>query len=236
MIDQYSKYFKNRGVDNCRSGKMTLDATLKSLMPTDKDARILEIGCGFGNCLSLLMVNGYGNVVGVDISDEAIEKCLEKGLMVSKISDLTELGSYSEKDRYDLILMIHVLEHFQKERIIDTLKYIKKELLKKSGSLYIVVPNAQSNTGSYWAYEDFTHSTIFTAGSLSFVLRTAGFDEVIFLDPKGTGGLPIHKRIFVNIFLKLYALKLDFWNKVTSSHYHRPSPRIYTYEIKALAR
>ena len=69
-----------------------------------------------------------------------------------------------------------------KHEIIPLLIKVRS-LLTQSGSLLVMVPNAQSNTGSYWAYEDFTHHTLFTAGSLYFVLRQAGFDSVEFVDP-----------------------------------------------------
>lgn len=49
-----------------------------------------------------------------------------------------------------------------------------------------MVPNAQSYTGAYWRYEDFTHNIMFTAGSSTYVLRSAGFENIEFLDPDGT--------------------------------------------------
>ena len=103
-------------------------------------------------------------------------------------------------------------------------------------SLLIMVPNAQSNTGCYWAYEDFTHTTLFTAGSLYFVLKAAGFDTVQFLDPDGlVGSRPGFKqpRAF---FLFIYKMNIRFWNLVTASSFHQPSPQIFSYELKALAK
>ena len=38
----------------------------------------------------------------------------------------------------------------------------------------------QLNTDCYWAYEDFTHYTLFIAGSLLYVLREAGFTNIEF--------------------------------------------------------
>ncbi|MGC9101323.1 MAG: hypothetical protein ACP5HC_08750 [Caldisericum sp.] len=42
-----------------------------------------------------------------------------------------------------------------------------------------MVRNVQSNTGAYWAYEDFSHFTLFTSGSIYYVLKMAGFDEIM---------------------------------------------------------
>lgn len=83
--------------------------------------------------------------------------------------------------------MSHVLEHLPKDMIIPVLQKIRDSLLNKDGELCIMVPNAMSNTNCYWAYEDFTHNTLFTPGSLLFVLREAGFSDITFLDPDGLG-------------------------------------------------
>ena len=57
------------------------------------------------------------------------------------------------------------------------------------------MPNGQSATGSYWAFEDFTHETLFTCGSLEYVLSEAGFVDVEFIDLKATAGLSAFKRL-----------------------------------------
>ena len=131
--------------------------------------------------------------------------------------------------------MNHVLEHLEKESIIEILSKIKEHLLDKDGKLLITVPNAQSNTGCYWAYEDFTHNTLFTAGSIDFVLKSAGFSNISFLDIDGTAGYPLYKKNIKKLFLWLYKKKINFWNRITSSSFHKPSIQIYTYELKVLA-
>ena len=98
-----------------------------------------------------------------------------------------------------------------------------------------MVPNAQSISGSYWHYEDFTHHTLFTSGSLYFVLRSAGFKHIEFLDIDCTTGLPRWKAMIRKFFLNIYKLNILFWFKVTSSNYHYSSPAIYSFEIKAVA-
>jgi len=36
--------------------------------------------------------------------------------------------------------------------------------------------------------------------------------------------------------MKYYKFKIDFWNKVTASYFHEPSPKIFSYEIKVMAK
>ena len=99
-----------------------------------------------------------------------------------------------------------------------------------------MMPNAQSNTDCYWAYEDFTHYTLFIAGSLLYVLREAGFTNIEFLDVDGVGNSKGWKKVVKGILLKAYIRNKLFWDKVTGSAYHVPSPMIFTWEIKCLAR
>jgi hypothetical protein len=132
--------------------------------------------------------------------------------------------------------MSHVLEHLPKEKTIAILSSIGTRLLKESGALLVMVPNAQSHTGCYWMYEDWTHETLFTAGSLLYVLRAAGFQDVVFHDPYGIAGVDWKRRIIKRLLLRYYDARLKFWNRVTSSSFHLPSPRIYSFELKAVAR
>ncbi|MGB9794568.1 hypothetical protein [Caldisericum exile] len=63
----------------------------------------------------------------------------------------------------------------------------------------------------------------------------AGFDEIEFVDIEYLEGLFI-KRMIKKFLLRLYKFNIHFWNRVTSSSFHKPSPEIYSFEIKVIAR
>lgn len=236
VSDQYDAYYTNRKVQTPNEEVAPLPFYINRLLPIEKTARILDIGCGLGDTLAALLKDGYTDISGVDISNEAVAYCESRGLSVVRVREIADIMVEDGARRFDFIIMSHVLEHIRKDSIIETLRYIKESLLAPDGGLYIQVPNAQSNTGCYWAYEDFTHHTLFTAGSLDFVLKAAGFKDVRFVNPDCTEGIGILRKTVKRALLKLYVMNTDFWNWVTSSSYHRPSPRIYSYEIKAIAR
>jgi 2-polyprenyl-3-methyl-5-hydroxy-6-metoxy-1,4-benzoquinol methylase len=228
------KYFKHRNISESTYENYKLPAYLKTNLP-DKSSIILDIGCGLGQMLIALQKEGYENVCGIDILPEAVDYCQNHNLKVQLITDLIDFTTTCTTT-YDFIVMSHVLEHLSKDTIIDTLQLIRNKLLKPGGVFFIMVPNAQSNTGCYWAYEDFTHTTLFTAGSLYFVLKSAGFEQVEFIDPLGTADSHPFVKLLKLFLIPIYKAKIAFWNRITNSSFHRPSPQVYTYELKVLTR
>ncbi len=228
-------YFDLRGIKPDECGNYRIPHYLRSILNRYEINSLLDIGCGNGHLL-LEIGREYGiGGMGIDISPEAIASGRRKGLNVELIEDISEF-SEDHGCAYDLIVMVHVLEHLKKDRMIETLKDIHENLLSDKGRLLVVVPNAQSSTGCYWAYEDFQHNWLFTTGSLYYVLLAAGFTSVEFVDPRCTSGLRWPKRMLRLAFTKLYEMKTAFWNNATNSAFHKPSPNIFSYEIKCLAR
>ncbi|RDU65571.1 hypothetical protein CQA44_00925 [Helicobacter sp. MIT 14-3879] len=146
-----------------------------------------------------------------------------------------DIFTFFPKERFDLVITTHVLEHIPKDKLISVLRHFKEHILTPNGKIFVAVPNAQSNTGCYWRYEDFTHYTLFSAGSLIYVFKMAGFSNVEIIDKDALVGSRGLKRVFKQIFLKLYKLNFKFWNLVTNSSFHAPSPQVFSYEVKALA-
>lgn len=68
------------------------------------------------------------------------------------------------------------------------------------------------------------------------MLREAGFTDIEFLDPDGLSNSTGWKKLFKYLLLKVYVGNKLFWNKVTGSAYHQPSPMIFTWELKCLAK
>ena len=91
-----------------------------------------EIGAGGGENLLQLKKRNIA-VSGIDIDEESVNTSISKGLNVKKM-DLFKLN-FTKK--YDLILMMDVLEHIKNDEA--ALQIIKKGL-KKEGHLIITVP------------------------------------------------------------------------------------------------
>lgn len=232
-----SNYFQLRGYNEVKYDiNLKLPKYLKKYFPESKNAKILDIGCGQGRLLQSAKNEGYTSLLGIDISQNAILQCKGLGLEVILINDITEFSNNYKEKKFDFIILSHVLEHIKKDDIIATLFAIRNNLLSKDGKLFIAVPNAQSNTSAYWRFEDFTHTILFTSGSITYVLNAAGFNTINFVNTKGVEGQKFYRRWLKLIFLKLYILKVKFWNFITDSHFHKESPNIYTWELRVITQ
>lgn len=110
--------------------------------------RILDIGAGTGDFLSVVKTDGW-ETVGIEPSEKAKNIAKNKG--VSFVEATAELDTNS----FDVITMWHVLEHVP--NLDNQIKELKR-LLKPNGTLIIAVPNFKSfdakHYGAFWAAYD----------------------------------------------------------------------------------
>ena len=228
------EYFELRGLNETTYSNHELQAWLAiELSAKGKDARILDFGCGFGQNILALKRLGWSSVSGCDINPKALTHCASEGLDVFDITTL-DLALDDRKGSYDIIYTTHVLEHIPVESVIETLSKLK-QLLKPGGTIVVAVPNAQSYTNAYWRYEDFTHHILYTAGSLQYILLSAGFSNPTLIDQYGLAGAGTSKRIIKKFFIDYYRLKTWFWKKILGSPTHIASENVYTWEVKMKA-
>jgi len=175
----YSRYYKKWHSDEpdyIRSRVQHYKSYLLKFLPENKDAYILEVGCGMGFALLALKELGYKNSEGIDTSKQQIESAKNKGLNVHLVEPNNEFLENNE-DKYDLIYSLDVLEHIKKEYQIPFVRSVYNAL-KKDGKFICTVPNANSILASRWLYNDWTHHCSFTEHSLDFVLYNGGFKDI----------------------------------------------------------
>ena len=124
-IELYKKYistFKEFiSIENAKSIHSNKKVFKKRYMPLlkefNKDAAIIDLGCGAGTFLQSLKDEGFVNLFGIDISEQQIEKALSKMLKAKKINIFNFIET--NKNKFDIIFALDFVEHFQKERIIE---------------------------------------------------------------------------------------------------------------------
>lgn len=145
-------------------------------LPSRRDSRILEIGCGYGRYLLAMEKLEYTDVYGIDISKEQVEYAQQKlGLMnISKEDALNFLEVSHHK--YDVILLLDVLEHLELDYAIRLISLIRSTL-NPDGVFIVQVPNAMSplSPNRHW---DITHLRAYTTHSMEQNLRLGGFTSI----------------------------------------------------------
>ncbi len=227
-------YFEARRVNKNEQRKAELPDYIINELPIDKNAKILEIGCGYGFMLQEFKERSYKNSSGIDIDASAVKHCTDNSLNASLITDLKKYLQAS-KDKYDFVIMSHIIEHLKKDDIIPTLSAIYENILNESGKLVILTPNAQALVGAYWLHEDFTHELIFTSGSLYYVLYMSGFRNIKFLDIYSTANLGFIKKFIRYAALKTYEIFITALHKLLANAYYDKSEKIFSVELKAVA-
>ena len=157
---------------------------LPLMRDVDKQALILDLGCGPGHMMEFLIRNKYTNVKGVDISEKQIKTALKKGLNVV----LANVSRYLKESQntFDVILAIDIIEHFTKDEIFELFENMYAALKKKS-ILIIQTPNGQGIFSDQIIYDDFTHLTVFNPTSLGQMLGYVNFKDINFYE---TGPVP----------------------------------------------
>lgn len=176
-------HYKSQGLVDPRTYTDTRAYFLRnygSLLPTRKDVSILDAGCGAGQFLNFLKLEGYTNLTGIDLS----VSMLEIGRAVTQLQTLIEsdIESYFRANpqiEFNCIVSNDMAEHLTKPELLAFLDLCYAHLSPASGSLVILkVPNAASWFGARERYVDFTHELAFTPESIAQVLRVTGYTDV----------------------------------------------------------
>jgi len=146
-----------------------------------KEGSILEIGPGMGECVA------YANELGINLidvvdNDKDIVNYLVKKYKIRKsyVLDVNKISNQLT-GKYDIILMIQVLEHVQVEAAVRMIKLLYSKL-NIDGELMVVVPNANNPLGIVERYGDIQHTTSFTEQSLKDLITQSqinGYDLII---------------------------------------------------------
>lgn len=141
---------------------------------------LLDIGCALGEFMKLAKSKGF-NVSGSEVSEFAASEATQK-LPDSNIftQDIQKEQLPIPDNSFDLITMFDVIEHMS--RPFDALLEANR-LLRPGARIVVVTSNANSLTrflkGSNWVgTADTTHTYLFTAFTLGFLLERTGFDRI----------------------------------------------------------
>jgi len=97
-------------------------------------SKVLDLGCGDGRLLRKLMDRKHVRATGIEISEEGVQACVEKGLSVMQ-ADIDEgLSDYPDK-YFDYVILSHTLHAVKRPR------NLVKELIRVGKTAIVSFPN-----------------------------------------------------------------------------------------------
>jgi SAM-dependent methyltransferase len=151
VLDEHRDYYASGAFDDDR-----LRWTIETFLANCREKRILEIGCGDGKLLSLLM--GANRVQGIDASETGVSKCLTKGIPALCLDAGSQPLPFPT-DHFDFVVILETLEHLMNPYY--ALLEIRR-VLKQDAKLICSVPNPA--TGHPYLYPglfEFSNFTLF---------------------------------------------------------------------------
>lgn len=145
--------------------KSQLDALTES-------SKILEIGPGTGELLSILNEQKISNIDIVDNDLAILKYCKNKFKIDSAILSKSLDLSKSVKAKYDLIVLTQVFEHIPKSSYLNWIQTLYKAL-NPGGNIIITVPNGANPLVGTERYGDLQHENIFTIYSFQELMTFA---------------------------------------------------------------
>ena len=145
--------------------------------PAERDAVVLDLGCGHGALLHFAREAGYVNLRGVDGSQQQVAAARRLGIAGVEEGDLYDALTTQAEESLDVVVAFDVIEHFTRDELLPFVDEVHR-VLKPGGRWIIHVPNAESPFGGRVRYGDLTHELAFTRTSLSQLLLSSGFANV----------------------------------------------------------
>ena len=131
--------------------------------------RVLEVGAGVGGVVKVFELAGY-EASGIDPGGEYLRFGTEQlGATLTR----ARLEDLPGEARYDLVLLVHVIEHLRSPR--EALERLHT-LLAVGGLLYIECPNLGAPSTRWPKAFHRAHIHNFTTSSLTMLARSCGFE------------------------------------------------------------
>ena len=100
----------------------------------DKESEVLDLGCGDGEIINILSKEWGSTVLGVEINQDDINKCIQSGLNVIHQNIDEGLGNFSDKS-FDIVIMSQTIQ------VLREPKKALQEVTRIGNESIVTIPN-----------------------------------------------------------------------------------------------
>lgn len=192
--DRLSKYDSQPSVSAIDRERIAAAVAFLERIAIPKDARVVDLGCGFGAFLAALSDSGWLNLRGIDPAPRSAQAALEQfGLEGITRGTLAEAGRVMDLRCADLVCLMAVLEHLPELRR-DLAALISQ--LRPGAHILVEVPALDlfsPDAGEPFGELSIEHIQFFSMQSLRNLLSTLGAqviaEELVLLPSLHSGAL-----------------------------------------------
>lgn len=209
---------------------LTFEKNLGPHLPADKNARILDFGCGTGLLLRFLHQKGYTNLHGIDIDPTGWDELKTITRSLTRVDDAIGFLN-SAAERYDLIIAKDVIYYFDRKSIRRLIEALRSAL-QPQGTVYFEIFNGSTLTGPFVQYKDPGIELTLTEHSLKALIHDAGLKLVCIKGNATTVTGPVSfVFVIVNFWQRLWLRILYFSERGLDAQ----NPRILKRKVIAIA-
>jgi len=108
----------------------------KLLSNIPRNARVIEVGSGFGGKMEMLRGLGFTDILGVEKNPDSVALSRSKGLTAVT---LEEFEAHPPAEKADLLILSHIIEHLPPYEVVDLMEYYLDHL-RLGGHVLIISP------------------------------------------------------------------------------------------------
>ncbi|MGI3781671.1 MAG: methyltransferase domain-containing protein [Janthinobacterium lividum] len=176
VYGQFADRFRGSRAEVTAKLRPYLDDVRRVLRPTEPGPRVVDVGCGRAEWLTLLRDEGVV-ARGVDQNADFVATGLAGGLDVVRADAVAYLAGLDEGS-LDLVTAFHLVEHLDTETLLALFE-AARHALRPGGRLLLETPDPTNLTmGACNFYLDPTHRSPLPPALTAFLVGASGFSDV----------------------------------------------------------
>lgn len=154
-----------------------LEKLVREHFPTDRDAKIVDLGCGHGAIVWAARRLGYRNIEGVDASPEQVAMAAQLKIDGVRQGDLMATLRAAPSDSYDAVVLFDLYHYFDPATQLRLADEVRR-VLKPGGRFIMHLPNGEALFAGRVRYWDIMATGSFTRRSIEQLMLVCDFREV----------------------------------------------------------